>query len=185
MSELLQGAVGEITASPLRFAAEVAQAAALIALLAWAARRAIAKRLGRRRQEIETALREADRAALEADALLAEERSVLARAEAEGPAIVRRATEEAEREASAANAALEGEAEALLRQAREAVEAERSRTRRESAERLVRVTAVAARRYLDEVLTDAERRALMEKAIAESLDELARHARAPPAGDPT
>jgi F0F1-type ATP synthase membrane subunit b/b' len=161
------------------------QSLLLVALLSWAVRRLAGKRLERRRAGIAAALAEADRFEREVEDVAAEARAVVVRAAEEGPRIIQAAQEAAEREREAALAAVEAEAARVVRQAREAVLREKASVRQEASERLVRLTTETARRYLDEILTDAERRAMTEKVIAETLEEMERGSRPGPPGDPT
>ncbi len=87
------------------------------------------------------------------------------------------ARERVRAEREAAGAAADAEAERVLAQARQTVEAERGRMLREAAERLVRLTSEVARRYLAEMLTEAERRAATEKAILDGLRRMERAGR--------
>ncbi|GAO02159.1 ATP synthase F0 subunit B [Anaeromyxobacter sp. PSR-1] len=182
MGALLQAALDEVTAHPATFAVEAGQALVLIAALAWAVRRFASRRLEARREGIASALAEADRAEQEVGALHAEARDVVVRAEQEAARLVASAREEAGKARQAADAAVEAEAALLIRQASETLEREQQAARAEASERLVRLTTATARRYLDEVLTDAERRALTQKAIVAGLEELERGLREPGAG---
>lgn len=182
MGAVLQAALDEVTAHPGAFAIEAAQALVLIAALAWAVRRFASRRLEARRAGIASALAEADGAEREAGALTAEARDVVLRAEQEAARLVAGAREEVGRGRVSAAAEVEAEAALLVQQAREILERERQAARAEASERLVRLTTETARRYLDEILTDAERRALTQKAIVAGLEELERGLREPGAG---
>jgi hypothetical protein len=54
------------------------------------------------------------------------------------------------------------------------VESEKERVRREASGRLLQLTTEAARRYLDEMLTETERRTVSQQAILASLQEMER-----------
>ncbi len=174
MRAVLEAAFEEVAARPWAFAVEVVQALLLVVILAWALRRIAGKRLEGRRAKIVAALEDAEAAERAAVDLAAEASAAVARAEEEAPRVVRTASEEAARERAAATAAFEAEAAALVEQARQTVERETESVRREASERLVRLTTETARRYLDEVLTDSDRRAMTEKVVLESLEELER-----------
>jgi F0F1-type ATP synthase membrane subunit b/b' len=182
MGEALQAALRDIAERPWPFVAEVAHFLLLAALVAWAARRPIARRLAARRDAIAASLSAADEAEREAAAMRAQAAAVPRDAEAEVPLILAAARAEAERQRQATIAEGESEAERLLREASQAVDADRTRAVQEASERLIRLTTETARRYLDEMLTEGERRALTEKAILESLGELER---GPPGGTPS
>jgi F0F1-type ATP synthase membrane subunit b/b' len=71
---------------------------------------------------------------------------------------------------------MEAEAEEILAQARQTVEREKERFSRETGARLVQLTAETVLRYIDEMLTESERRALTQKAILASLGQMERGA---------
>jgi F0F1-type ATP synthase membrane subunit b/b' len=165
MSELLQEALREIGAAPLQFAAEAAQSLFVIGLLWWFGRRWLIRRLAERREGIVQALAGADEAERESVRMSEESLTVVAQAQEAASAMLQGAREEAGREREVALAAMETGAGQAVEQARASVELEKASIRRETSERLVRLTTEAARRYLDEMLTEAERRTLTQKAI--------------------
>ncbi len=169
METALHEALREIAARPASFAAEIVQFVVLVVVVGWAARRPIAARLAKRRDSIAADLAGALEAEREAEAMTAEAEAVVPRAEAEARAVVEAARERAKIERDAADAAARAEAERVLAQARDTVEAERRRALQEGSERLVRLTSEAARRYLEEMLSEGERRAVTQKAILDSL----------------
>lgn len=87
-------------------------------------------------------------------------------------ALLKSAREQAEKERATAAAAIEAEARQVVEQAHKSLELEKESVRRDAAERLVGLTTDAARRYLDEMLTENERRALTQKAILAFLDQV-------------
>jgi ATP synthase F0 subunit b len=176
----LQEILREIAARPLPFAAEVVQFLLLAAVILWAGRRPLGKRLDARRAKIAAQLAEAERSDRECVAMIEEARAVVARAEQEAPRVVEAARERAAAEREAAAAEVEAEASRAVEQARGAVERERERIAQDLSERLVRLTTETARRYLDELLTDSERQALARRAMLESLEELERGASSRP-----
>jgi hypothetical protein len=64
------------------------------------------------------------------------------------------------------------EAEAILLQARQAGETEQSRVTSDASEQLVTLITLVTRRYIEEALTESERRAVTQKLILASLNEL-------------
>lgn len=172
MGELLRDFLDEITADRSRFLAELVQSLILLAILGWAGRKAARKRLDARRARIVAELAEAEQAERDVGRLYEEARSRAARARDEAPALLRQAEARAQQEREAAIGRIEAEANELIGQARQAVERDKARIAREAAGRLVELTADATRRYLDEMLTESERRALTQKAILASLVEL-------------
>lgn len=174
MEAALHEALREVAARPASFAAEIVQFVVLVVVVAWAARRPIAARLAKRRDRIAADLAGAAEADREAEGMRAEVEGVVARAEAEARALVEAARARATAERDAADVASRAEAERVLAQARDTVEAERRRVLQEASERLVRLTSETARRYLEEMLTEGERRAVTEKAILDSLRRMER-----------
>jgi F0F1-type ATP synthase membrane subunit b/b' len=132
----------------------------------------VAKRLAARRARIAAELEEAEAAERRWAGIREEARAVVAGAEEEAPAILRAARERAGSERAAAGAQIEGEAREIITKARETVEAEKSRVVRETANRLIQLTTETTRRYLDEMLSESERRDLMQRAILAGVDEL-------------
>jgi F0F1-type ATP synthase membrane subunit b/b' len=174
MGEVLRELLRQVTARPGAFAAEVVQAILLVAIVAWAGRRPIGRRLGSRRDRIAAELAEARAAELESARMRDEARALVERARGDAPGIVQAARDQAQRESADDAVRLEAEAQEAVRQARQTVEADESRVVRDASERLVRLTAETARRYLDEVLSESQRRALTDKVIAQALEEMER-----------
>jgi F0F1-type ATP synthase membrane subunit b/b' len=174
MADLFREILQQITADPVRFSAEVVQSLMLLGILGWAGGRFARTRLSARRSRVAAELAGAEEAERESSRIQAEARALAADAERQSPELVRAAEVAAGTEREKAIAAIAAEAEELIAQARQTVERERSRVVREASGRLVRLTAEAARRYLDEMLTESERRALTQKAILASLEQLER-----------
>jgi F0F1-type ATP synthase membrane subunit b/b' len=170
---LLREVLHEITAAPARFLVEFAQSLLLIGIIAWLGRRWVRKRLVARRERIVAELADAEAAERRWASAGADVDAVIARAQQQTPEILKAARERAESERVAATARIESEAEQVIAQARQTVESEKRRAVRESADRLTQLATATARRYLDEMLTESERRALTQKAILASLEELA------------
>lgn len=174
MGELFQEALREIAARPAGFGAEVVHFLLLAGAVAWLARRVLGKRLSGRKARIAAELAEAERAEREAATLRGEAEAVMVRAEKEAHGLVESARAQAEKERGAAVGEARADAERTVQQARESVEREKAKVVQETSGRLVRLTTETARRYLDEMLTESERRAITEKAILESLAEMER-----------
>jgi len=172
MDELLRATLREITDQPARFAAEVVQQLLLIAIIVWFGRRWLAKRLAERRSRIESALAGADAADKDSVRIREELATMPAKSAESAAALLKSAREQAEKERATAAAAIEAEARQVVEQAHKSLELEKESVRRDAAERLVGLTTDAARRYLDEMLTENERRALTQKAILAFLDQV-------------
>jgi F0F1-type ATP synthase membrane subunit b/b' len=173
MGALLQEVLHEITAAPARFMVEFAQSLLLIGIIVWMGRRWVRKRLVERRERIAAELTAAEAAERQWAGVDEEVRAVVARAQQEAPDLVKAARERAESERVAAMARIESEAEQAVAQARQTVESEKLRVARETADRLTQLATATTRRYLDEMLTETERRALTQQAILASLEALA------------
>ncbi len=173
MSAILRETLHEIAARPAAFAAEVLQFAVLVVIVWQLVRRALLGKLAERRQQIATRVAQANHAGeLHADA---ERRAAALVEQARAQA---RSTEDAAAAAArdarqAGMAALERDVEAVVHQAEHAVEAEKIRVTREASERLVALIAVVVHRFLDEAVTESERRTLTQKLIVERMRELA------------
>jgi F-type H+-transporting ATPase subunit b len=161
-----------VTEDVAGFLAELLQGVLLLAIIWWFGRGWVSKRLAARAARVGAALDEAD-AAEEAAARLDEEaRVVVEQARRDAPELAHATQVKISTERTAAIASHDEEALALLEQARQTVEAEKARVLREASERLVQLTTEAARRYLEEALSEAEHRILTQKAIIQFLDDL-------------
>jgi F-type H+-transporting ATPase subunit b len=174
VEEALRAALREVTARPMSYLAEVVQFLVLAGAIGWAARRPVARRLAARRERIAAELAEAERAEQEFVAMGDEARAAIAKAEEDAPGIVTAARERAEKELATGIALAEAEAEQAIRLACEAVEREKARVAAEASGRLLKLTTEIARRYLDEFLSEGERRSMTERVILESLEEMER-----------
>jgi F-type H+-transporting ATPase subunit b len=172
MIALLGQALREVAAAPLAFAAEVAQFAVLVVLVWLLLRRTVGKTLAERRRRLAAELAEADaaeplqRAAQERAAALLEE----ARAEAER--LAARAAAEVAEARRAELERIERDAAAAILEAERAVAGEKERVARETSERLVDLVGAVVRRFLEQTLSDGERRALTQRLILDRLREL-------------
>jgi F0F1-type ATP synthase membrane subunit b/b' len=178
MEELLREVLSEIASAPVRFGVEVAQSLILLALVVWFGRRLVRRRLDDRKARITSQLAEAETADRDCARIRAEAAAIAAGMHQQARDVIRAASEQARKEREAMVARIEAEAQQMVGQAREAVASDKNRTIRQASDRLIRLTADTARRYLDEVLTESDRRTLIQKAMLESLAEL--EGRAPP-----
>lgn len=172
MHELVREVLQEIAAAPVRFVVAVAQSALVVGVVVAAGRGMVGKRLTARRARIAAEMEEAEAAERRWAGIREETRGMITGAEAEAPAILRAARERAESERAASGSQIESEAREIIARARAAVEAEKSRVVRDAANRLVQLTTETTRRYLDEMLSETERRDLMQKTILAAVDEL-------------
>jgi F-type H+-transporting ATPase subunit b len=172
MEELLRQALRELAADPARSLVAVAQSLLLLVALAWAGRKLARRQLAARQAKVAAELAAAETAEQDGIRLQEEARGIAGRVEQQVADILRAAREQAEQERQTSLTGIEADAGQLVRQARETVESEKNRVVREASDRLIRLTAAAARRYLDEVLTETQRRTLIQRAILESLEEM-------------
>lgn len=172
MAELFKEAVHEITGRPLIFVAEVIQFAILIGIIFGVAPRIVGKRLKERRERIIAELQEATKAKKEYTEAKKEANAIVASAKEEARQIVRAAQENAKREREAAVVQAEQETKDIILQAEQTIETEKNKVISEACEQLVSLVTVTTRRFLDEALTESERRALTQKIILSSLEEI-------------
>jgi len=172
MVELLKEAIHEITAEPVVFAVEVVQFALLLGVIIWALPRFIGKGLVERRDKIAADLEEAAKTEKEYAGLKKEAQEIVVRAEAEAKAIIKTAKETAKKERKEASAQADAEVKEIILRAQQTVEADKDRVIAEASEQLISLITETTRRYLDEALTETERRELTQKIILESLEEM-------------
>jgi F0F1-type ATP synthase membrane subunit b/b' len=173
MGDVIRAVLAEIAAKPDRFIAELVQSVLLIGLIIAFGRPPLRRRLAARQARIAAALDEADAAERETVRLREEAATLTAARPAETAAM------EPDAERAALDEGIEAEAGQVVAQARETIEREKEAIRRAAADRLVRLTTEVARRYLDEMVGDEERRAATRRAILESLAEVERSDAAP------
>lgn len=172
MAELFKEVLHEITSKPVIFIAEIIQFAILIGIFIFAVPRIVGKMLKERRERIIAQLQEAAKAKKEYTEVKKEANAIVARAKEEARQLVREAQENAKREREAAASQAEQEAKDIILQAEQTIETEKDKIISEASEQLVSLVTVTARRFLDEALTESERRALTQKIVLSSLEEI-------------
>lgn len=172
MKELLQEVLHEITGEPVMFAAEVVQFILLVVIVRFLLRRILGTDLRERQEQIVARVEEADRA----DEAYADARrradTIMAETRGEAQRIREQAAMTAEQERRAGRERIEREAAAIILQAVQSIEAEKARVVREASEQLIDLIGLVTRRFLDEALTEQERRALTQKLILARLKEM-------------
>jgi F-type H+-transporting ATPase subunit b len=172
MRELIQEMLREITGQPFIFTVEVVQFLALVVVLRALLLRLVRRDLEERRERIAAKLEKADRA----DAAYTEAQQqaavLLADARAEARRIIEAAGTAAREERGAGRKQVEEEADEILFQARQAVEKEKDKVAGEASEHLVTLITEVTRSFINESLTESERRAVTEKLILASLQEI-------------
>ena len=173
MSELIQEVLLEITAKPLLFVVEIVQFLLLVFIVRLILIRVLGTTLKERRERIAADVEKAD----EADA-------AYAAAQQQAAALTAGALTEAKRSVEAARTAAqderrlglneaEQEAKAILLQAQQTVETEKGRVAGEASEELVTLITQVVRRFIEETLSESERKAVTQKLILASMKEMA------------
>jgi F0F1-type ATP synthase membrane subunit b/b' len=172
MNELIQEALREITEEPWIFVTEIAQFLLLVLIILLLLPRIVGMTLNQRRMRIADKVEKANHADTayanaqqQAAALLS-----AARTEAQKTVEVARAAAQDERQSGLDQ--VDQEAEAILLQARQTVETEQDRVISDASEQLVTLITLVTRRYIEESLTESERRAVTQKLILASLNEI-------------
>lgn len=172
MEELLQEVLHEITNKPEVFIAEIIQFALLLGIILWLLPRVLGKKLAERQQKVVSEIREAEQIEQEYLQRKREAEEILANAEKEARQILLDAERNAEKERKIALSQIEKEVEEILSRAQQLVEAEEMKVMEETSEQLAGLVAEAIRRYVDEILSETERRSLTERIILSSLEEM-------------
>ncbi len=172
MNELIQEGLRQITGKPLIFTVELVQFILLVLIIRFLLPRIVGTALKERHNRIAADVEKAD----QADA-------AYAKAQEQAAALVDTARAEARRTIEAARTAAleerragldraEQEANAILLQAGQAIETEKQRVTSEASEQLVTLITLVTRRFIEESLTESERRAVTQKLILASLKEM-------------
>lgn len=172
MEELLKEALHEITTYPNIFLAEVVQFTLFLGVIVCAGRRFMGKKLKERQETIAVALKEADKTEREYAELKKEAEAIVASATEEVRQMIKTAKTKAKKELQTALRQADEEAKEIILRAGEMVKAEKERVISETSEHLVNLIAETTRRYVDEALTEGERRELTQKIILASLEEM-------------
>lgn len=172
MRELIQEVLHEIAGEPLRFTVEFLQFLLLVLIIRFLLPRIVGTALKDRRKRIAAEVEKAD----QADAAYAKAQqqaaALVAAARAEARRTIEAAKTAAQDERRAGLDQVEQEANAILLQARQAIETEKGRVASEASEQLVTLITLVTRRFIEESLTESERRAVTQKLILASLNEM-------------
>jgi F-type H+-transporting ATPase subunit b len=172
MRELIQEMLHEITGEPLRSAAEFMQFLLLVVLIRFLLLRSVGPALNRRRERIAAEVEKAGQADTAYAAAQQQAAALVAEARAEAQRTIEAAKEAAQDERRAGLDHAEQEAKAIVLQARQAVETEKGKVASEASEELVTLVTLVSRRFIEESLSDSERRTVTQKLILTSLKEL-------------
>lgn len=179
MGELFAEIVHEITAEPVKFVVEIVQFLIFVAIIWGVGFRGFRKNKGmitnmlaERREKIRLQLervREADN-----ELRLAKEKAqpILQQARLEATQIIKEVKQTAEEERAAILAGAGEEISNIKKQTEETLEKERAEALSGIHDQLVDLVTIATRHILEEELSPSEQRALVQKAILASLDDL-------------
>ena len=178
MVELFEEIVHEITGEPLKFLLEIIQFCLLVLIIKAIGfgfgekKGMITNMLAERREKIVGQLQAVEEA--EKELVLAEEKArfILNEAKTEAEQTIRAAKQAAEEEEAAHLAAIDEEAATIEKQAEESLEKERAEAMSGVHDQLVDLVTLGTRQVLDEGFSPSEQRALVQKAILSSLDDL-------------
>lgn len=172
MKELIQEVLRQIAGEPLRFTVELVQFLLLLLIIRFLLPRIVGTALKERRKRITAEVEKAD----QADAAYAKAQqqaaALVAAARAEARRTIEAARTAAQEERRAGLDRAEQEATAILLQAGQAIETEKERVASDASERLVTLITLVSRRFIEESLTESERRAVTQKLILASLNEI-------------
>jgi len=172
MNELIQDVLRQISSEPLIFAVEVAQFFLLVLIIRFLFPRIVGTALKERRKRIALEVEKAD----QADAAYAKARQqaaeLVAATRAEAQRTIEAARTAAQEERRAGLEQSDQEAKAILLQAGQAIETEKERVAGEASEQLVTLITLVSRRFIEEALTESERRAVTQKLILANLNEM-------------
>lgn len=172
MKELIQEVLRQITGEPLIFTVELVQFILLVLIIRYLLSRTVGTSLKERRKRIAAEVEKAD----QADAAYAkagqEAAALVAAARAEAQRTIEAARTAAQEERRAGLDRAEQEANAILLQAGQAIETEKERVAGEASEQLITLITQVTRRFIEESLTESERRAVTQKLILANLNEM-------------
>jgi F-type H+-transporting ATPase subunit b len=177
LAEIFSEIAAEISHEPLRFVAEIVQFAVLVAVV-WViafgfrsrkgfVRNMVAERLQRTEEHLQVALEAPEGLALARQSAATRVRS----ARAEARHVIATAKQEAAEVELALRTDADAEIDRVLARVEDALEAERAEMRAEVREELVDLVAQATRHLLNERMTIAEQRRLIEQHVMASLVE--------------
>jgi F-type H+-transporting ATPase subunit b len=172
MKELVQEVLHEISGRPLVFAAELLHFVLLIMIVQLLLRRTVGKTLIERRERIIAELGRANRVDEDYAAAKRQAATFVAEAHAEAERVIDAAKAAGCEQRKCGFEQAERDAETIIAQAKQTIESEKERVRREAATRLADLISLATRRYIDEALTEEERRAMTQKLILSRLKEV-------------
>jgi F-type H+-transporting ATPase subunit b len=172
MKELIQEVLRQVTGEPLIFMVELVQFILLVLIIRFLLPRIVGTALKERRKHIAAEVEKADQADAAYAKALQQAAALVAAARAEALRTIEAARTAAQEERLAGLDRVEQEANAILLQAGQTIEIEKKRVAGEASEQLVTLITLVTRRFIEESLTESERRTVTQKLILASLDEM-------------
>jgi F-type H+-transporting ATPase subunit b len=172
MKELIQEVLRQVTGEPLIFMVELVQFILLVLIIRFLLPRIVGTALKERRKRIVAEVEKADQADAAYAKALQQAAALVAAARAEALRTIEAARTSAQEERLAGLDRVEQEANAILLQAGQTIEIEKKRVVGEASEQLVTLITLVTRRFIEESLTESERRTVTQKLILASLDEM-------------
>lgn len=172
MAELLNEFVHEITAKPVVFVVEVIQFIFLMGIFVYAIPKTVGRKLKERRQEIVEQLQEAVNAEKEYRNAEKEAEKIIAKAKGQADQIIKETKENAARVRETTMSQADKETDEIIQQAHRIIETEKEKIIHEACEQLASLVTLTTRQFLDEALTDRERRTLTQEIILSSFEEI-------------
>lgn len=172
MVEILVEAWAEIAHKPLLFLLEIIQFAILVAIVVYGGRNIIGGFLTRRRDRIAAEVTEALKGKEALAYAKSEAEAIVADAKKNAASIISQAKAEAKANHKVAQTKANEETDRIIRQAGETIEAEQREIAEQSARQFVELVPILARRFIEEELTESDRRAMIQKIIISGLKEL-------------
>jgi F-type H+-transporting ATPase subunit b len=172
MKELIQEVLRQVTGEPLIFMVELVQFILLVLIIRFLLPRIVGTALKERRKRIAAEVEKADQADAAYAKALQQAAALVAAARAEALRTIEAARTSAQEERLAGLDRVEQEVNAILLQAGQTIEIEKKRVAGEASEQLVTLITLVTRRFIEESLTESERRTVTQKLILASLDEM-------------
>ncbi len=172
MIEILEEIVREISKHPGLFVLELIQFLLLAGLLVFFIPRYLKKFLNDRKERIIEDLKRSEEAFEEHKIAEEEAKAIITRARENASQIIKEAEIEAQKEMEAIMKQAEEEVKDIIGRTKEAIDNEKRLMFKEMNEQLVSLIAKITRRYIEEALSEDEKRALTQKAIISGLEEI-------------
>lgn len=172
MIEIFKEIVHEISEHPGLFILELVQFLLLAGLLAFFVPRYLKKFLIDRKERIIDDLKRSKEAFEEHRIAKEESEAIISSTREKASQIIKEAESEAQKEMEEVMKQADEEVKEIIGRTKEAIDNERRLMFKEMNEQLVSLIAAITRRYIEEALSEDEKRALTQKAIISGLEEI-------------